>query len=53
MNFLSKIFKSRQCFFCKKKIKPFTIYENDKREKIDVCPMCIDYAERRLYKKLK
>jgi hypothetical protein len=42
----------KKCFYCKKKNKPFTIYEmNNKR--VYVCYQCKIYAERRALKWVK
>lgn len=45
-------FKNRNvCALCKKKTKEPRKYWNDKNEPISVCPLCVPYAERRLYRK--
>ena len=39
------------CYFCKRKNTDFTAYYNEQNRKIKVCTLCLEYAERRAYKK--
>lgn len=49
--FLKSIFKTKQCHFCKSKKGYFTKYKV-KDEDVYVCPKCLEYAERRAFKKV-
>lgn len=48
---LKNLFKPKQCYFCKRKQKPLTEYYLG-NEKVAVCNLCIEYAERRALKKV-
>lgn len=38
-----------KCYFCKKKHNDLRTYKNEFNQKIKVCPLCVNYAERRAY----
>ena len=39
------------CYFCKRKAPDLRNYRNEKNKKIKVCSLCVEYAERRAYRK--
>lgn len=41
----------KQCYFCRKKDSDLRFYRNEQNKKISVCPLCVEYAERRAYRK--
>ena len=42
---------SKSCHFCKRKTVDLRNYRNESNKKIKVCPMCVEYAERRANRK--
>lgn len=48
-SWLKRLFGDRHCAFCKKKTDEPRKYWNDKGEPIVICPMCVEYAERRAF----
>lgn len=46
----SKIPKNA-CYFCKRKVTDLRNYKNEDNKKIKVCSFCVEYAERRAYRK--
>lgn len=40
------------CYFCSRKAPDMRKYKNDANQKIVVCSLCVEYAERRAYRKL-
>lgn len=38
-----------RCYFCKKKHHDLRKYKNEFGQTIKVCPLCVNYAERRAY----
>lgn len=41
------------CYFCNKKDKESRKYVDEKLGEISVCAMCVEYAERRAFSKVK
>ncbi|MFJ7405730.1 MULTISPECIES: hypothetical protein [unclassified Lysinibacillus] len=41
----------KDCYFCKRKASDLRNYKNERSQKIKVCYLCIEYAERRAYRK--
>ncbi|MEY9973834.1 hypothetical protein ABH966_004234 [Lysinibacillus sp. RC46] len=39
------------CYFCKRKAVDLRNYRNERNKKIKVCHLCVEYAERRAYRK--
>lgn len=39
------------CYFCKRKAPDLRQYRNEGNKKIKVCHLCVEYAERRAYRK--
>ena len=39
------------CYFCKRKAHDLRDYRNENNKKIKVCSLCVEYAERRAYRK--
>lgn len=58
---LTKLFKrnniqtkkpsKKACYFCKRQTNDMRTYKNEQNQKIKVCPLCVEYAERRAYRK--
>lgn len=61
MNMFTKLFNlnkrgqkkilNRSCYFCKKKSSDLRNYVDFSNQKIKVCSLCVEYAERRAYRK--
>jgi hypothetical protein len=43
----------KKCAMCKKKIKESRLYFDDAGKKNHICLMCVPYAERRAFRKVK
>ncbi len=39
------------CYFCKREASDLRNYKNERSQKIKVCFLCVEYAERRAYRK--
>jgi hypothetical protein len=48
---LRNLFVGSTCAFCKRKTNEKRRYLNDKGKPIAVCTLCIEYAERRAYRR--
>ena len=42
---------SKGCYFCKRKAVNLRHYKNEANKSIVVCALCVEYAERRAYRK--
>jgi hypothetical protein len=49
ISWIKQLFKGKQCSFCRKKANQPRYYMNEKGYDIIVCPLCVEYAERRAY----
>jgi len=41
----------KHCYFCSRQESNMQIYRNDANKKVRVCALCVEYAERRAYRK--
>lgn len=41
----------KSCYFCSKRTSDMRLYKNEHNQKIKVCHLCVEYAERRAYRK--
>ncbi|QBK25953.1 hypothetical protein DKZ56_08820 [Ureibacillus thermophilus] len=39
----------KACYFCKRQTNDMRTYKNEYNQTIKVCPLCVEYAERRAY----
>lgn len=46
------VFKRKSCHFCKKTTKDMRTYTGGSSGVVNVCPLCVEYAERRAYKRV-
>lgn len=51
LDFFKSLFSKKRCYFCKTTGGPFVRYRDDKAQSIQVCVKCLEYAERRAFKK--
>lgn len=51
LSWLKSIFKTNNCYICKKKTTSPRKYFDSHGKPIVVCHLCTEYAERRAYKK--
>lgn len=42
---------SKSCNFCKRRTDDMRSYRNERDQKVKVCALCVEYAERRAYRK--
>lgn len=47
----STLLSNKSCYFCNKKSSNMRFYKNEQNKKIAVCQLCVEYAERRAYRK--
>ncbi|MEC1177390.1 hypothetical protein P9B03_02740 [Metasolibacillus meyeri] len=47
----NKSIPKNACFFCKRKMPDLRNYRNEANKRIKVCYQCVEYAERRAYRK--
>ncbi len=43
---------NKSCYFCSRKTSDMRVYKNEHNQKIKVCHLCVEYAERRAYRKV-
>lgn len=51
ISWLKDLFSSKVCGICNKKQGDMRKYFDDRGKRILVCKMCVDYVERRAYRK--
>lgn len=42
---------NKSCHFCSRKTNDMRTYKNERNQKVKVCPLCVEYAERRAFRK--
>lgn len=47
MKIIKGLFNRKTCYFCKKNKNRMINYLDDNGRRIKVCPLCLEYAERR------
>lgn len=51
-NNFSEKSNNKSCYFCSRKTSDMRVYKNEHNQKIKVCHLCVEYAERRAYRKV-
>jgi hypothetical protein len=51
ISWIKRLFKKNDCVFCKKEAHQPRKYLDDGGKEVTVCPLCVEYAERRAYRK--